>query len=356
MPEPATSRDSRRDERIDFLRGLALIVITLDHIYGNWLTMVMPISLGLSDMAEVFVFLSGIVGGWSFARRSTRDGPWSATLHFWGRAIQLYLVYVVAGFLVLLLIRWTGTSQQLTLHRDTAILLPLDELLLRVAMLRQHVGHLSILPLYCCCLSCVPLWMWLRRRTQSVVPPTLLALALYLTAQWSVTSLPLPALVEAAIYYRPVPWMSLFLLGMVCGQLTPQRFAHPAWWGIALVIQATMLCWKLMDAPALALLLGKPNLGLGRMLHFLSLALLVSRLLPRQSHWYLSFIRGCGRRSLRTYLAGALAAVLISSLFTRGETSSLVQILGNGLAIAICLIVGNCSGVPASSESSSDVA
>jgi len=35
-PAPAKSSVSRRDDRVDFLRGIALLVIFIDHVPKNW--------------------------------------------------------------------------------------------------------------------------------------------------------------------------------------------------------------------------------------------------------------------------------------------------------------------------------
>ena len=47
-----------RDHRIDFFRGLALIFIFWDHIPHNPLAELTVRNFGLSDAAEIFVFLA----------------------------------------------------------------------------------------------------------------------------------------------------------------------------------------------------------------------------------------------------------------------------------------------------------
>ncbi len=58
-----TGERSSRDLRVDLVRGVALLIIFSDHVIGNPVRDFMPISLGFSDMAEVFLFLSGYVNG-----------------------------------------------------------------------------------------------------------------------------------------------------------------------------------------------------------------------------------------------------------------------------------------------------
>ncbi|WP_252724687.1 OpgC domain-containing protein, partial [Acinetobacter baumannii] len=56
---PAAGERIARDPRVDVFRGLALLVIFIDHVAGNWLTRVTPSAMGLSDAAEYFVLLAG---------------------------------------------------------------------------------------------------------------------------------------------------------------------------------------------------------------------------------------------------------------------------------------------------------
>ena len=49
-----------RDVRIDFFRGLALYMILVDHVVGDPIGKFTFRSVGFSDAAELFVFLSGI--------------------------------------------------------------------------------------------------------------------------------------------------------------------------------------------------------------------------------------------------------------------------------------------------------
>jgi hypothetical protein len=55
-----TSSIVTRDLRIDFFRGLALYMILVDHVVGDPIGKLTFRSVGFSDAAELFVFLSGI--------------------------------------------------------------------------------------------------------------------------------------------------------------------------------------------------------------------------------------------------------------------------------------------------------
>ena len=53
------SSRSRRDPRIDFLRGAALLTIFIDHMPGNFLGLLTLRNFGFADAAELFVLLAG---------------------------------------------------------------------------------------------------------------------------------------------------------------------------------------------------------------------------------------------------------------------------------------------------------
>ena len=53
-------KDSERDYRLDFCRGLALILIFIDHVPGNPASHWTLRKWAFCDAAEVFVLISGI--------------------------------------------------------------------------------------------------------------------------------------------------------------------------------------------------------------------------------------------------------------------------------------------------------
>ena len=99
-----TKQSPTRDVRLDLLRGVALLVVFINHIPGNRISALTPSRCGLSDMAEVFVFLSGYVCGLSYGRVLQTDGFWACQKKACGRALQLYLanVIMVGGVMVTL--------------------------------------------------------------------------------------------------------------------------------------------------------------------------------------------------------------------------------------------------------------
>ena len=84
---------------LDLVRGIALIVIFIDHL--EWLLnrpLVSTITLkaiGCADCADLFVFISGYVVFKAYDRRHDRQGFWACQRHAsWSYAASLYSVRV----------------------------------------------------------------------------------------------------------------------------------------------------------------------------------------------------------------------------------------------------------------------
>jgi hypothetical protein len=93
----ANGAPAKRDLRIDFFRGIALYMIVVDHIPNDPLNRFTYSRLGLSDAAEIFVFLSGISCGIVFSRVLSREGGGGLARALGKRALQIYAYYLLAS-------------------------------------------------------------------------------------------------------------------------------------------------------------------------------------------------------------------------------------------------------------------
>src|SRR5437867_3965175 len=84
-----------RDHRIDFLRGLALATIFINHVPGNLYSYFTHTNFGFSDAAEIFVMLAGFASAYAYFARYERGERWDASLKAMKRAGVLYLSHVV---------------------------------------------------------------------------------------------------------------------------------------------------------------------------------------------------------------------------------------------------------------------
>ncbi len=99
-----TATKSTRDLRIDFLRGLAMICVIVDHSkLASHLSWFSYERFWLVTAAEVFVVLSGVVLGMVYAPRLLRDGWRPVIRALVRRAFILYLAFVAVTVSILLI-------------------------------------------------------------------------------------------------------------------------------------------------------------------------------------------------------------------------------------------------------------
>lgn len=143
-----------RDLALDFLRGLAMLVLLVDHLswYRNEsLSLYHLLALdriGTVRAAEAFLIISGVVLGIVTRKRLDRGGFGFAAKRLKDRAVQLYLVNVViaAIFVVLRQVEWLDTSAFLPppgWYSDSIRFTIAD-----VLLLRDTPWHINILGLY----------------------------------------------------------------------------------------------------------------------------------------------------------------------------------------------------------------
>jgi enterochelin esterase-like enzyme len=84
-----------RDLRIDFLRGLFVIAMIVDHVAGaSWLYLATGGNRFYTSAAEGFVFVSGLVAGLVYSRAIAREGMSVGLGRVLRRAGQLYLLTI----------------------------------------------------------------------------------------------------------------------------------------------------------------------------------------------------------------------------------------------------------------------
>jgi hypothetical protein len=91
---PASAIVSKRDPRIDVLRGIALLMIFVDHIPDNTLSLVTLRNFGFSDAAEVFVLLAGMSSMLAYGRVFQREGALGGLRRIIWRCARIYLFQI----------------------------------------------------------------------------------------------------------------------------------------------------------------------------------------------------------------------------------------------------------------------
>jgi hypothetical protein len=354
VQEP-NSRPGTRDLRIDFFRGIALYMIIVDHIPNDPLNRFTYSRLGLSDAAEIFVFLSGISCGIVFYRLLLRQGFKALIKAITKRASQIYVYYLLASVATIVIIAASHDMLTIPANQQAFIALHEDPLsaILSAVRLTSPPELPGILVLY-------------LELTLVAIPGFLLFPANgYKTALvgsgiiWAFSqSFPdvLPRLADHS-YFNPLAWQFLFCIGMFIGTtysedtkplegMQTKNWVLIAWsivlielgYRLALAVFAKLHVdadWLTLSDPTLRHM--KENLSALRLLHFLSIAFLVATYFKRDNP-VLSWpgadaVIKSGRSSLQVFCMGAIFTVLLNLVVAVERPILIERLVLDGAAI-----------------------
>ncbi len=311
-----------RDLRVDFFRGLALLSIVVDHTAGNAFAALTLRGVGVSDAAEVFVFLSGLVCARAYGRLLDERGLGAA----WGRALRraltLYGAHLaaLAGALAVAALGLRLGLEIPTLRAAAFLEAPAASVREALALRRMPYA-LDILPLYMAFLAVLPPMLWLARR--SILAMLAVSAGVYALGL-SVPGLePTGSHQGPAWFVNPLAWQLLFFLGVAIGAdaragarerppLALLALAGPlvvlgSAGQIAETLSAHGLLPLAVDMDAVPFT-DKRQLGVLRLAWFLAAVALIATLLPaRLGLWRAALLRPvlrCGRHALPVYAVG----------------------------------------------------
>jgi hypothetical protein len=345
----------RRDLRLDACRGLALWFIFIDHIPDNilgWLTLR---NYGFSDTTEVFVFVSGYTCMLAYGG-ALREQGWLTTIT---RAIRRgWEIYV--AFLLLLVVYfalvWTvGDGDRYLNETNTGLFFrEPGAAILHAATMQYTPVNTDVLPTFVLLHLAFPGLLWLLTRSAA------LALAgsflLYLMVQvfgWHLSAWP-----GGEWYFNPLAWQALFVFGAWYAYEGAGRLRTLVQSRTMLIVAILYLAFSLIVTlswqinplegfipQALSKLIypiDKSNLAPVRLLHFLALAIVVSRLMPSDwrglmSPWMIAMIR-CGENSLPMYCLGVLLSFMGFVMLGEFSSGFAMQLAVSivGIALMIC--------------------
>lgn len=316
-----------RDVRIDVLRGSALLIMILDHIWENPVRDFMPISLGFSDMAEAFFFLSGYVCGIAYGRRLAERGFWACQRRACWRALQLYAVNLLMIGVFIVVIRdlndrYPAFASATGGYRVARVLGSPIACLPQLLRLEVEPIVLAVLPFYIVMLFLVPALLLLCRFSRTIT--IFQSIGAYAAVQIFPETIALPEPWRSAWFFNPFAWQLVFVAGAVFGTRAPQP---PRW--LSRGVTAPILAAIALETAFLVMMVyelswipyvGKANLEVLRLAHFAAVLVVAIRFLPRHDDLFwksrsLAPFATCGRNSLATYCAGALIATFGSLTF-----------------------------------------
>ena len=291
-----------RDQRIDLLRGIALVMIFINHIPGTIWENFTSRNFGFSDAAEGFVLMSGIATGLAYGVPFlSRQPSWAQALRPWRRALTLWLVHVLVVLLVLGLFWLTRDQIGILEMADQRNILPVLNnpmgYLPALILMAHQFAYADILPLYIVLMLVAPAILFLAVRWPYAVIAGAVALWFLVgLAQVKMPTYPL----ENGWLFNPLAWQVLFITGIVTGLFLRQgrRLLPVRSWALRLATAFLILAaiWAQVPAvadwgghglwvlhehagfPAVVTAFDKSFLYLPRLLHILALAYVLSAL------------------------------------------------------------------------------
>jgi hypothetical protein len=354
MPEPVAvlvgPRRLPRDSRVDVLRGMALVMIFVDHVPGNLLSLVTMRNFGFADAAELFVLLAGFASMVAYGGSFARDGVLTGLRRVLLRVLRIYLfqallllalVAVVGGWLRYFGVEpesgapflhsgLSGLRHGLTLQAQPASLNILPLYIVLLALFPLIYGLIAISPIVAFGVSGA-LWVWVN------IDPSI-NLTNWLDGQgW---------------FFDPFAWQFLFVIGAL-GALVLRRYdgdlPRPLWlraaaWGylcFALIVTAPWQSWGWsnfhpipLDPPDKTVL---APLRLLNVLAFVVLALGSARFRALSERPAMRFLLVCGRNSLEVFSLGTLLAMISRLVFRTFGMTLLTQFLANGIGLGLMI-------------------
>ncbi len=333
----------RRDLRIDVIRGLALLMIFIDHMPSDLLNRVTLHNFGFSDAAEVFVLLAGFSAMMAYGKSFQRDGAVRGLRRIAARCARIYLFQ--AGLLLTTLLVVYGWTTYYHMQPTTVARILQTPIagLAHGLTLRALPSYLDILPLYVVLLGAFPLVYFGLRRAPWL---TLAVSAAIWMAAGRFHSLNLPNWMDnQGWYFDPFAWQFLFAIGAVLFTMTERgagslprnpwlvRFCV-AFLAFAFIQGAPFHDWSLPNLHPLAM--GSPDKSRLNWLRIVDVLCLFY--LAMSSRWVRSLceqawlrpVAACGQHSLEVFSFGCLLA-LFGRLVFRTDGVNLVTEVGVNL-------------------------
>lgn len=349
----------RRDLRVDFFRGLALITIFVDHVpYNRWAAITQQ-NFGFSDAAELFVALAGFSAALAYGRYFDNTMSTDGLRKIGYRIGTIYVYHIgtllIVAAMLLVISRVAGDMTLPALTSFEPLLSDDATAAIGAALLFIQPIFFDILPLYVVLLAVFPVLYALLKKN--------IALGLMLSAlPWALTQvvpLNLPTASGEGWHFNPFAWQFLLALGMAAALKSRRKELQPSVLLIALallvlivslILRAPWTRWPLYfgEAPfslePYGALMVKTTLGPMRLLHFIAFGYLLLVVVPPRAAWLKTRVArtfaDAGRNSLDVFCLGVILSVLGGALVVAMGYDPLVQSWVTTAGAAALLLFG----------------
>ncbi|MBL8838494.1 MAG: OpgC domain-containing protein [Alphaproteobacteria bacterium] len=333
-----------RDLRLDFFRGLGLILIFIDHVPDNPISNYTLISIAFCDATELFVFISGYTAALVFVGLARRAGTPFATAQVLRRCWTLYVAHIFLFVIFTAQVAWTVERLANPMFAEemnvTGFLREPHIAVLQALSLQFQPTYMNILPLYILLMlglavSLAGLRWWKLLIVVGAVGP-------YVAVQ--LADLNLPTYPDGHWYFNPFAWQLLFNAGALLGvlfEVEKRDWSPPSWLvpaAAAFVVGASALRIAVNEGwlsgaavQAIWQIADKTDMGPLRLLNFAALAIVAVALAPRDAAWvhapWLRPIIVCGQNGLNVFCVGIFLTVIGHALVVEINPGLAPQIL-----------------------------
>ena len=310
---------------VDFWRGVALASIYVNHIPGFFYERFTHRNIGISDSAELFVFLAGWSARGLAGRRDTLSMK-NMMLRVGARGVQLYAAQILITMIAIALIGAAALFWQnpllLEWHNAAAVFQDPVPTHVGLVLLSHQLGFFDILPLYVVLMFAAVGLAAVNRLAPKLVLP--ISLGIYLAAH--VYRLNVPTWpVEGEWMFNPFCWQLIFVTGFVLAGDTAQNWtsrhsgALRILGGIGAAIGLAIVVFKLwpdplnVPEPVLLFVVDKSYLSPMRLLHAVALVALFAGAFAHLAGWMprlAAYFCLLGRNSLYVFCVGSLLSLL----------------------------------------------
>ncbi len=340
-----------RTAAVDVFRGLGLWSVYIDHMSPSVLAHFTLWHFGISDFAEIFVYLSGFIGIGSYERALDTGNTRGVLRTLARRMRRLYIAHVLS-LTATMVVLWLCAGHGVRLNGDEWYVWMQDpaQYVLRVLTLTYAPVVFSLLPLYIAIAPVLVLAaIGLRRAPKLTLS---ISGALWLASQFPALD---SRLTISAWFLHPAAWQFLFVLG-ACSRLYSDRMtkfarSRPVFASAAAIVAVSAALKSLTSfhsifarlpgdlREVLSLNSGKPNLAYYRLLHFLALAVVVYAWTREHRDWFNTWIArlamACGMDSLFIYSCILVLNFVVNLILsvTHGGVWMQLQLSLYGLAL-----------------------
>ena len=361
MASPPPAAAGERDLRLDLFRGVALWLIFLDHIPENVVNWFTIRNYGFSDATEIFIFISGYTAAFVYGRTMRERGFMLSGARILRRAWQIYVAHIFLFTIFMAEIAYVAATFDNPLYAEEMKILDFlkqpDITIFQALLLKFKPVNMDVLPLYIVLLLLFPPTLFvLLRQPNLALAGSAIVYALAWRFDWN-----LPAYPNGVWFFNPFAWQLLFVFGAWCAVGGAQRLSAVLRSRAVLAVAvayllfafAITLTWHFESLERfvpgwlkeLMYPIDKTNLDVLRFAHFLALAAVTVRFLPR--HWpglKSAILRPaivCGQHSLEIFCLGVFLAFAGQFMIAESLGGPLLQTAVSVLGIIIMIATAN---------------